>query len=1778
METPQSINEKLELIFLQLGLAESDEQLEKLLDTYLTPVLSKLSSIDSSVRTKVLEVLAHINKRIKSRGSVQLPIKQLINQLNDVSLTGFVTNFTIIYLKTGFPRLPVNEQLELSSTLFKSIEVAILNLMKSGLIPLNEIVCHLIIGSCDTRHAVATSADLELRNQLSLIDWEKPEICTELYNLYLGHAASKSQKQMTDSKREPANIRMKLKLLQYLTRSKTAGEYFPLSIQVIYDGLFGKTNDKVAILALQFVHHILNSSLDPTILHKQAGLFLDCLLKVAQNSESSDRLRSMAYTGLGKLSQRTPKLFSKRMDIISSLFDALTKDLSAELKISIQGAVSSVAQAYKDVPTSSTMLIESLIESSIGGNNRYLKMAGVQCAEVMFPRDHIQSCYQLLLALGDESQDISGEARKILMATVENRRFSPSKLQKLPSFSGLLTYVVQMAHQRLLRGQGFSIGNKMIYFSPSTYQAILLYLHRCLLTESGVINSEQNMDTRSMFCKHIGYLFECDRLGAIEKMADFINLMFHYLQAVSDPVVVSLFLEVVASCPDDIPIDKLMCTKGNGKGSYDDALQPKLIWLRKLTAHANDDIRSLASELFALVFRRSVSSFNSQYDGLILEVLKSCSSKDFVLKHGSILFIGHIVGDYLKTHVKQNLSWAGSDNILPTIQSAIYRLVVILQNEHDPVLCGGACFALGEIARNAPLPLPDETMCNTADDTVNVASAVTKLSVVEVLLKHLTKNTSHKLRELAVNALGLLPVGSVSFPYTEMILDNLLNSAEIGDTEYHFTVGNALCNAALGPLSPENCNKWTGKLNYLVGTTSHEDKVEWLVNKILKDYVVHRIPSVRQASCIWLLVMLKTSICAKHSGIQKNLFQLQQAFHSLLSETDGLTQDIASKGFGIVYDLADVDQKKVLVNQLVESLTNTINKPPSKVRIIGQDGSSLYEGASVQLGNAPDGSKLSTYKELCSLASDLNQPDLVYKFLHLANHHALWNTKKGAAFGFRSIATAAREHLKPYLPSIVPRLYRYIFDPQSSVQAAMTSIWNVLADEPNKLVRIYINLILDDLIKNLTSNLWRIRQASCLALSDILRNNQSQKSLPNDGKEVEENPADAISRRLSELWSTVFRVLDDIKESVRDAANKTCKMLKKFSVQLFDETRSTSSKENIMVDVLTVLLEGLNSNVDAVRSISLSTLIEFSRVGGKLIKPCVSKMVIALVETLSSSEAQVINYLQNRGDEDTQTAVDLTRIEMVKSNPLMETALRCIEQTDDKILKDLAPALADLTKRGVGVLTKAGCAQAMEKLVSVCGEDLSPYAAKLITALTSGLLDRSLAVQKISSRAIGHITRIAKDSSINKTLSKMRQWYLEKEDASAKRASGSAVYAIAQVNPDAITRHSTLVLPLAFYGMHEEPASSTNLSRSSTESSNSSGMKLSNQEMWQAIWVEFTPGYETALRLHTREIVELLSSVMNSNNWGAKIQAAASISSLLKKQKPGTVVGHDLDDVLKTLLSGLKGRIWEGKIGLVEALRDVGVHCAQSLTEADRDLVISTLFKESERQNAVYRARSLAALGSVLSVHQRDEFIKVWQLARIHLQKEISEGSDSDGETSASNRSKTNMRTTQLQKVVLNSVCDAWPNYPSHTHVLCYKEVFSDFADLLSRSAYAVQIVTLKSMTTMLKALKRSDIPLNADVTFTEDRGGDRFDDLPSLLVGPVSSCLGNVKYLAVCEEAFKVAEVQMELCRGGQCPRLLPDNVNVLTRALQESPLNSSKSEYQLRLKTMLKAFEDMQ
>ena len=59
---------------------------------------------------------------------------------------------------------------------------------------------------------------------------------------------------------------------------------------------------------------------------------------------------------------------------------------------------------------------------------------------------------------------------------------------------------------------------------------------------------------------------------------------------------------------------------------------------------------------------------------------------------------------------------------------------------------------------------------------------------------------------------------------------------------------------------------------------------------------------------------------------------------------------------------------------------------------------------------------------------------------------------QGAAFGFSTIAATAREELCPHLPLLVPRLYRYKYDPNPRIQLAMTSIWSAVVPESKKAV------------------------------------------------------------------------------------------------------------------------------------------------------------------------------------------------------------------------------------------------------------------------------------------------------------------------------------------------------------------------------------------------------------------------------------------------------------------------------------------------------------------------------------------------------------------------------------------------------------------------------------------------------------------------------------------------------------------------------------------------------
>ena len=83
-----------------------------------------------------------------------------------------------------------------------------------------------------------------------------------------------------------------------------------------------------------------------------------------------------------------------------------------------------------------------------------------------------------------------------------------------------------------------------------------------------------------------------------------------------------------------------------------------------------------------------------------------------------------------------------------------------------------------------------------------------------------------------------------------------------------------------------------------------------------------------------------------------------------------------------------------------------------------------------------------------------------------------------------------------------------------------------------------MNPILDDLLQSLTSSVWRSREASCLALNNLLQTGVTHSS-------DAESRTRLLVSKLPELWKTLIRVADDIKETVRKAALDTCKRLQK---------------------------------------------------------------------------------------------------------------------------------------------------------------------------------------------------------------------------------------------------------------------------------------------------------------------------------------------------------------------------------------------------------------------------------------------------------------------------------------------------------------------------------------------------------------------------------------------------------------------------------------------------------
>nr|XP_015809709.2 proteasome adapter and scaffold protein ECM29 [Nothobranchius furzeri] len=1786
---------QLERVFLRLGHAETDEQLQDIISKFLPPVLLKLSSVQEGVRKKVMELLVHLNKRIKSRPKIQLPVETLLVQYQDPAAASFVTNFTIIYIKMGYPRLEVGKQCELAPTLLTAMEgkpqpqqdslmhlliptlyhmkypadpsktvspfnlserpktmhlllefmldvllmpygfvlnesptrpapcsasgegtaagssqglpqpppgmsvyavkrvigeaqwnaeqleqckLGIVRFIEAKQVPEVETVVHLVVASSDTRHSVATAADLELRSKQSIIDWNNPLIINKMFKVYLGDVPLKSKgggvKQ--ELKHEPVSTRVKLKILPHLLRSRLAAECFPANIQVVYDGLFGaNTNNKLLSLTLQFVHHICMVCPDT---NKPLGLMLlNGLTKLINEYKEDPKLLCVAYSAVGKLSSRMPQLFTKDIALVQQFFESMCKE-EPDVRLAIQEALSMMVGAYANLQGALLNLMEALVAAYIGKPEVQIRQVAMKFASTVFAPDHVPSRYLLLLAAGDPREEVAAEAQKVLrnFPTKGSEKEGP---KPMPSFPDMVAYVQEKAAQRIKTPAKYIIGTSTLPFNPSAFGEIMLYLRMCLAHSGGATpistRSSDMQDDAPAIGRYIRTLLSSDLQPTGSKGVEanpvhiYMDLLQQLVSAVGGIPVMYCLLEVVSVCPEKLA----------------PRFADKIDWIKGLMNTNKEDMRELAAQLYALVISTMTGNELQVAVQNLVKITKDNHSPE--TQHGAILALGYMVGrnmsrkkaatcDSTQDKGQKSITSQGDDELVAMATKTIGSFL----DSSTALLATAACTALGEIGRNGTLLIPAE------------GDGFTKLSIVENLLARITSGKeSTKMKERSIMTLGYLPVGDADFPHQKKLLQGLMDSVEAKQVELQFTVGEAVTSAAIGTGSGAARDPWTCTEDQYSPphNVKSNDVVPWVLNSILCRYIPSQNPHVRQAACIWLLSLVKK--LSQHKEITSHLKEIQVAFISVLSDPDELSQDVASKGLGLVYEMGGEADQQELVSTLVETLMTG-----KRVRHAVSEDTEVFQGEG--LGKTPDGHSLSTYKELCSLASDLNQPDLVYKFMNLANHHAMWTSRKGAAFGFHMIAAKAGEQLAPFLPQLVPRLYRYQFDPNLSIRQAMTSIWDALVTDKT-LVDKYLKEILQDVISNLTNNTWRVRESSCLALNDLIRGRQ----------------ADDLIDHLAEMWETLFRVLDDIKESVRKAADLTLKTLSKMCVRMCESTGSAAQK-TVAVMLPTLLEKGIVSNVSEVRSLSIQTLVKISKTAGSRLKPHASRLIPALLEALTTLEPQVLNYLSLRATEQEKSAMDAARLSAAKSSPMMETVNMCLQHLDVSVLGELVPRLCELLKSGVGLGTKGGCASVIVSLAVQCPQDITPYSGKLMSALMNGIHDRSTVVQKAFAFALGHLVRTAKDSSVEKLLLKLSAWYLEKEELVYKSSCALTVHAISHYSPDVLKAHAGVALPLAFLGMHQGPGPDEEKGESH------------DATLWAEVWQENVPGSFGGIRLYMTELIAITQKALQSQSWKMKAQGAAAMATVAKEQT-GSLVAPHLGLVLTALIHGLSGRTWAGKEELLKAIALVVSKCSTELQkpcsgQPTISEVVEAVLKECRKENLVYKMAALRCAGDVLRSSQEDHFSDMTEILFPLIRKSCPESGgassrslDEDHDDDSDDKdAKDKELQTEALLCALETLGKTWPRNPQ-TQAHFQSEVCGLMSGKLRLSTWKVQLAVLQAMK-----------PYFQDLLLLEKAGEDSsaLSEILTETCAALTYPLENKSYSSVRTEALSVVDL----------------------------------------------------
>ena len=1419
-------------------------------------------------------------KPVDRKDAVSQELEQLFKENPDISSR----------LCSYFSNLFLNQLIEGSTLaeLFEHKTTSLKLLQKAG-IPDGDKFFPLIIASYDSNSDFARSAKSELKT--IRLDYEDQAIVARLYNFAL-------------------NSRLKDDVLGHVIKVITQSK---LGLQQEINGILKRglesTNtdciiSTVDLLArrLKIVENKFSEDYVVSLLKVLNGsLLAQGWPKMERTTPKETDLRSKIYVLIGVLAGKYPGVNSD-LHYMKLLLDSLEGD-TEDFKSSILDGLSEVLPVLNELGLDARdkvtdVLLKYLTEPAAPQSCKYIAVRyGSRIAEFHDPLGRI-FC---LLGLNHHNRpDIIEEARRGLnphQYWLSRAPFGMSmKDLKFPSFVDMINTGTDR------RSIGNSDQNILSYLAMSSSQILvstLVFLEQTLAVEA---SAQLNVKTISVFDgnweANVETAISLDK-GVRGALRTYFKFMVSNEQSAMIQGFLNMAFDGITQAPDSSKISTIWWRLlSQMPPEVIEANVKHLDAIFSRVSHSKEHIREKSARALAVIVTHESVNFDVLAD-IINRLLPDASAKSHVEKlDGRVMALALVISRLsYRGRLEQFMNYENSKALIENSINYITSLIADVKDVQlrDAGIEGVSQLAMFGVLQAGSIDSLKEQIINYAKDNERAIVALGSLSV------------------LVDEALGYV--------------DTIMGIATSRHIEFMFSSGEALSFAASGWKSAI-----VDRVTDIQDVVPHVPESAGCLGYVLEKVLIScksAIPTVRKFSCIWLLSL--TQYCGHLPEIRENLEKIHLGFMKFLSERDDFVQESASRGLGIVYEMGDQNLKNVLIKGLVSTFTSTSSYGLNAGTVSGD--TQLFEPGVLDTG---DGS-VSTYKDILNLASEVGDPGLVYKFMALSAHSSLWASRKGAAFGLGSVLSRANlddifESNARLSKSLIPKLYRYRFDPNRSVRESMRGIWDALIKDKSATVNSNFIDILEELLKSMGDREWRVRQASASALADLLQ-----------GKRAEE-----FEDHLEQIWAMSFRAVDDIKESVRQAATELTRGLATSLVRQVDVESGASLKmaSSILFKLIPFLTGnfGLQSDSSDIQSFALNTLLQLCKKGGKALKPYIPELLEQFLDLMSTLEPQAMNYLALNADKYglTNNAIDASRMASLRSSPMMDVVEYMVDLLDDELIKQFVPKLSNVIKRSVGLPSKLASSRVLVMLTVRKLQQTTPYADSLLKACQSQLLNINDTISQSYAMSAGYMCRMASIRAVIEYEKYLEKLYFAMESEKPRIVAGYSVSSVSRYASDKFGSLASAFLPFVYIAKHD-PVQAV-------------------KDKFDMVWSDNTGG-SGAIKLYLNEISTLVSEHLSSQQWIIRQVAAQSIAEASKVIEQSSNV--DADTLFAILLDACGGRSWKGKELVFDGLVSLAVRMKERVLKNPElfEKIKKVVVVEANRRNKEYQVEVLPIFG-----------------------------------------------------------------------------------------------------------------------------------------------------------------------------------------------------------------------